>query len=582
MNSNKYKDNIYELRYITDLKDMVDSSARLFPDHVAYYVKDVRGGEYRPIMYPEVKADIDALGTKLIDLGLKDEKIAVIGENSYEWIISYLAVTNGCGVAVPLDRELPSDEIINLMTRAGVKAIIYSKKMKGVVTEALENFEDKKISICMDPKEEEEGVYALKDLIAEGKEMIAGGNDTFVNAKIDREAMCALLFTSGTTGLAKGVMLSHKNISANVYNMSKYIKIREDGIGLSVLPMHHTYELTCHIFTSFYQGIAVAICEGLKYIQKNMKEIHATVMLGVPLVFESMHKKIFKQADASGNGRKLRAMIALSKRLKLYNNQTLIRKLFKQIHNSTGGEMTQFISGGAAIDPHVIEDFEAMGIPMIQGYGMTENAPIIAVNRDCCSRADAAGFVMPGTEVKIIEPDNKGVGEVICRGPSVMIGYYNDPVMTDQVLKDGWLYTGDLGYMDREGYLYICGRKKNVIVTKNGKNIFPEEVEYYLQSSPYIAEALVHGVKDETTGDTIVKAEIFPDYETIQEQIGDMSESGWKQFFKETIDDINDRMPLYKRVKRYNIRETEFSKTTTRKIKRHTAANYSDEDSQNL
>ena len=582
MNSNKYKDNIYELRYISDLKDMVNSSARLFPDHVAYYVKDVRGGEYRPIMYPEVKADIDGLGTKLLDLGLKGEKVAVIGENSYEWIISYLAVTNGCGVAVPLDRELPADEIINLMSRAGVKAIIYSNKMKAVVSDAIKSFKDKKISICMDPKEEEKGVYALKDLIAEGKQMIEGGDNSYVDAEIDREAMCALLFTSGTTGLAKGVMLSHKNISANVYNMSKYIKIREDGIGLSVLPMHHTYELTCHIFTSFYQGIAVAICEGLKYIQKNMKEIHATVMLGVPLVFENMHKKIFKQADAAGNGRKLRTMIAISKRLKLYNNQTLIRTLFKQIHHSTGGEMTQFISGGAAIDPHVIEDFEAMGIPMIQGYGMTENSPIIAVNRDCCSRADAAGFVMPGTEVKIIDPDAKGIGEVICRGPSVMIGYYDDPIMTDQVLKDGWLYTGDLGYMDSDGYLYICGRKKNVIVTKNGKNIFPEEVEYYLQSSPYIAEALVHGVKDENTGDTIVKAEIFPDYETIQERIGDMSESGWKQFFKETIDDINDRMPLYKRVKRYNIRETEFSKTTTRKIKRHTAANYSDEDSQEL
>lgn len=577
MNSNKYKDSYYELREITDLKDMVDSSARLFKDHVAYYVKEKRGGEYKPVYYPEVKADVDALGTRLLDMGLKDEKIAVIGENSYEWIISYWAVTNGTGVIVPLDKELPQAEIINLMNRAEISAIIYSGKKAKLVDEAAKAVPTLKYRISFAEEEHSDDVFSWKKLKKEGADLVEDGDRSFIDAKIDREAMCSLLFTSGTTGLAKGVMLSHKNISANTYNMSKYIKIIDDGIGLSVLPMHHTYELTCHVFTSFYQGISIAICEGLKYIQKNMQEIHATVMLGVPLVFENMHKKIFRQADAQGNGRQFRTMLVLSKRLKLYNNQKLIKRMFRQIHRSTGGNMQLFIVGGAPVDPKVIEDFEAMGIPMIQGYGMTENSPIIAVNRDRCSKADAAGFVMPNTEVRILDPDKKGVGEVICRGPSVMIGYYNDPVMTEQVLKDGWLYTGDLGYFDSEGYLHINGRKKNVIVTKNGKNIFPEEVEYYLQESPYIAEALVHGIKDEKSGDTIVKAEIYPDYEYINETVGDMTESGWQQMFKETIDDINDKMPLYKRVKRYNIRDRDFTKTSTRKIKRHIKENYSED-----
>ena len=391
----------------------------------------------------------------------------------------------------------------------------------------------------------------------------------FLDAPIDREAMCTLLFTSGTTGLAKGVMLSHKNITANVYNMSKYVKIREPGIGLSVLPMHHSYEMTCHIFTGCYQGMCIAICEGLKYIQKNMKESKATVMLGVPLIFETMHKKVWKQAENSGKAEAMKKLIHVSKKLKLYNNQKLIRKLFSQLHQSIGNNMSLFIAGGAASNPDVIRDYEAMGVPMIQGYGMTENAPIIAVNRDCYSKADSVGKPMPGTEVKILDPDPDGVGEIICRGPSVMIGYYNDPQATAAVLRDGWLYTGDYGRLDEEGFLYICGRKKNVIVTKNGKNIFPEEVEYYLQQSKYIEEVVVYGTEDKRTGDLIIRAEIFPDFAAIEEDLGEMSEEGIKDFMKTVVDEANEQMPLYKRVKRFHIRQEEFEKTTTRKIKRH-------------
>lgn len=569
MNSKKYKDNFYQFRYINDLKDMLDTSAQLFSDDVAYMVKDVPGGEYRSISYAQLKHDVDALGTRFLELGLKNKKIAVIGENSYKWVVTYMATVNGTGVIVPLDRELPAKELKHLIERAGVSAIVHSKKLTKNVLEAIEGIEGIEYRISMAEPEHTDDVLSFDRLVEEGRELVNRGVCNFTDAKIDREAMCTLIFTSGTTGLAKGVMLSHKNISSNVYNMSKYVKIRKPGRGLSVLPMHHTFEMTCHVCTAMYQGMTIVICEGLKHIQKNMQEAHATVMLGVPLVFETMHKRVFKQVAKSGKLEAMKKLIATSKALKLYNKPKIVKKMFEQLHNSIGDEMALFIAGGAAIDPNVIRDYEAMGVPMIQGYGMTENSPIIAVNRDCYSKADSVGRAMPGTDVKIIDADEDGIGEIICKGPSVMIGYYDDPEETAKVLRDGWLYTGDYGRMDDEGFLYICGRKKNVIVTKNGKNIFPEEVEYYLLKSPYIEEVVVSGIDDEKSGDTVVVAEIFPSYSAINDEIGETSEDGLRDFIKTVVDEANDQMPLYKRVKRFTLREVEFEKTTTKKIKRN-------------
>lgn len=565
MNSRKYKDVLYQMRYINDLRDMIHSSAELYGNDTSFLVKDVPRGEYRPITYNQLKEDIDCLGTKLIEMGLKDKKVAVIGENSYKWVVSYLAVVNGTGVIVPLDKELTGIEIENLLSRAKVDAIVFSGKMKKKIMDVIEDID---IKIDMDAKEDCEGIRAFDCLLEEGRKLLEEGNRDFIDAVIDREDMCALLFTSGTTGMSKGVMLSHKNISANVYNMSKYVKIRRPGGGLSVLPMHHTYELTCHVFTAIYQGVFVAICEGLKYIQPNLKESRATVMLGVPIVFETMHKKVWKQAEASGAAGKMKKMMALSRKTKLYNRPEIIKKIFEKIHTSLGGNIALFIAGGAAINPDVIKDYETLGIPMIQGYGMTENAPIIAVNRDYYSKHDSVGKPMPGTEVRIIDQDADGIGEIICKGPSVMIGYYDNPEATAEVLKDGWLYTGDYGRFDDEGFLYICGRKKNVIVTKNGKNIFPEEIEQLLMEQPFIEEVLVYGTIDKRDGDVVVKAEVYPSYESIKEALGEITEDGIKDAIKDSIEEVNDKMPAYKRVKRFKLREEEFEKTTTRKIKR--------------
>lgn len=577
MNSSKYKDAIYEFWPVNDLKEMLDKSSELYTNRAAYLTKEVLGGEYKPIYFPQFKNDVDALGTKFVEMGLKDKKIAVIGENSYQWVLTYFATVNGTGVIVPLDRELPSNEIRNLIERAEISAIVYSRKLETTVKEAIAGLEGIEYIITM-ADSNEEGKISLNSLIKDGYSLVEQGNKDFIEAKIDKEAMCTLLFTSGTTGLAKGVMLSHKNLTSNVYNMSKYVAIPDNYVGLSVLPMHHTYEMTCHILTGVYQGLTIAFCEGLKYIAKNLVESKATVMLGVPLVFESMHKKIWKQAENNKKDKKMRNAISISRKLKLYN-QPSVKKIFKEIHAITGGNVKLFIAGGAAINPKVIEDFEAMGFPMIQGYGMTESAPIIAVNKDRYSKAASVGLPMPGTEVKIIDKDENGIGEIICKSDSIMIGYYQNPEETEKVLIDGWLHTGDYGYFDNEGFLYISGRKKNVIVTKNGKNIFPEEVEYYLTGSKYIEEVLVHGVEDEKTNDIIVKAEIYPNYELINEEKGQMSKEEIQKFFKILIDEINEQMPLYKRVKRFSVRRTEFEKTTTRKIKRFTDGNLEEENS---
>lgn len=577
MNSRKYKDVLYRMRYINDLRDMVCSSAEMYGDDPAFLVKDVPGGEYRPISYIQFRDDIDALGTKLTELGLKDKKTAIIGENSYEWVVTYLAVTNGTGIIVPLDKDLTGIEIGNLLERSQVDAVVFSGKMEKKVSEVLKGFDDIKIRINIDAESDDNGVLSWDGLLEEGRALLENGNRDFVDAVIDRDAMCSLLFTSGTTGMAKGVMLSHKNISANVYNMSKYVKIRRPGGGLSVLPMHHTYELTCHVFTGLYQGMFIAICEGLRYIQQNLKESGATVMVGVPIVFETMHKKVWKQAEASGAAGRLRKMMDLARRTKLYNRQEAMRRIFSKIHTSLGNNIALFIAGGAAINPQVIRDYEALGIPMIQGYGMTENAPIIAVNRDYYSKADSVGKPMPGTEVRIIDKDADGIGEIICRGPSVMLGYYNDPEATAAVLKDGWLYTGDYGRFDDEGFLYICGRKKNVIVAKNGKNIFPEEIEYLLLEQPFIEEVIVYGAVDKKNDDIVVKAEIFPNYENMKAALGDIDEKSIQEAIKNEIEEVNDKMPVYKRVKRFKLRDEEFEKTATRKIKR-TGSAVRDED----
>ena len=580
MNKKKYENQLYEGNYVETLKELVDASAQKFSDRAAYMYKDDHKEPFKSMTYAEFKEEQDAIGTALVARGFKGSKIAVIGDNSHRWALSYYSVVCGVGVIVPIDRNLEKGEVTNLLERADVEAVFASTKLTATVAPLLKDLPlIKKVIIMAAPGDDvsefltDDRFMTMDQLVAEGREIVAQGNRDYIDAEIHAEDLSTILFTSGTTGLAKGVMLSHRNLSQNVFNMSKYVRIPDGGRVLDVLPMHHVYEMTCTVMTSFYQGATVVICEGLKYIQQNFVEAECNIMLGVPLIYENIYRKIWSKAEKSGNSDKLRRALSMSMKLDLRNNRLVTKRLFKAVHDIFGESLYILIAGGAAIDPNVISEFEAMGLPMMQGYGMTENSPIIAVNQDRYGKAASVGKPMPGTEVRIVDKDDSGIGEVICKGPSVMMGYYKDAENTAKTIKDGWLYTGDYGYLDEDGFLYITGRKKNVIVTKGGKNIFPEEVEYYLLLSEYINEVIVYGKHEEVKDDLICTAIMYPDYKALENAGYKTDEEKYRKL-KEDVDEANSKMPPFKRVKRIEIREDDFIKTTTLKIKRFEEENY--------
>ena len=558
------------LRKVRDLRDLVNYAAAQYGDGAAYLYKEKLGGEYLPISFRQFREDVYSLGTALLAAGYKGKHIAVIGESRYEWIVTYFAVACGLGVIVPLDKELPVQEVSALAGRADISAIVYSAKVGAKVREALQGMDNIQL-ICMDLAEDEEEVLSWRKLRNKGGALRSVGSDNYAQLPVEPDDFCTLIFTSGTTGLAKGVMLCHRNLACDVSALYEYVELdrfKDRKVCLSLLPMHHTFEFTATVLGSMHQGGTVAFCEGLKYITKNMEQAKVTYLIAVPLIFENMHSKIWKQAEKAGKADKMRKAIKMVKALSHIDKKVQKRtaRLFKDVHNAMGGNVKLFIVGGAASDPNVIRNYKAMGINMVQGYGMTECSPIIALNPDYACKPASVGLPLPGTKVFIDQPDSDGIGEIVCKSPAVMLGYYKDEEETKKVLsEDGWLHTGDYGYIDRDGYVYITGRKKNVIVTKNGKNIFPEEVEYYLLKSPYIKEVVVRGEDDKQ--DMAVTAEIFPDKEALAEA-GSPSGDALQALIKKEIDRCNDMMPLYKRVKRFSLRDTEFEKTTTQKIKR--------------
>ncbi|MGI6622699.1 MAG: AMP-binding protein [Clostridiaceae bacterium] len=560
---------LYDVRPIKDLKDMLDSSVELYGEKAAFLSKPKNQTDYVPITYKQYKKDVDAFGTALISLGLKGGKIALIGENRYEWSISYLAVVNGTGIIVPLDKELPTNEIDLLIDRSKADAIIYSGNVKEKIELLNKKDSSLKYFISMDADQDNGNILSFDLLLKKGHELLKEGNREFIDASIDENAMNMLLFTSGTTDTSKAVMLSHKNIVENLMNMCSMLYIDEKDTFLSILPIHHTYECTCGFLCQLYRGCTIAYCEGLRHITKNLKESKCTIMLGVPLVFESMYRHIMGQAIKSKGEKKVKFALNLSNFLRKIKID-IRRKIFSQIHDALGGHIRMFISGAAGIDPQIAKGFRELGIKLVQGYGLTECAPIVALNRDICYKDEAAGLPLPNLEVAIDDPDEDGIGEIKCKGSSIMLGYYEDPEATAEVMKDGWFYTGDSGFIDKDGFVHITGRKKNVIITGNGKNVFPEELETLLNRSPYIKESLVFG-KGQTDGETVICAKIVPDKEKIDEDINNNTAPGATvhEIIDKEIKRINKSVVSYKYVKEFSLQEEEFVKTTTKKIKRH-------------
>lgn len=554
-----------EVREIKDLKDMLNQSKNLYGTRPAFKIK--KDGQITEITHNEFAEQVDSLGTRLIDLGFKDKRIAIIGENRYEWSLAYLSIACGTGVVVPLDKLLPAAEIESLIIRSEAECIVYSNKYKDIMDEIKKHGTTKlKAYISMDEEKSEKEVYSQKQLVEEGRKLVSSGNTSFMNAEIDRDKMTFMLFTSGTTQVSKAVMLSHKNIASNLVNIDGNFKMHETDCFLSFLPLHHTFECTAGFLLPIYKGCSIAYCEGIKHIADNLKEYQTTVFLAVPALYEGMYKKLLKGIEAKGKTETVKKGVKISNFLLKFGID-IRKKLFKDIHANLGGNIRLFISGAAPFDPETEKAFRALGFNCAQGYGLTETSPVIAVTGDNFSKCGTVGKPIKNMETKIDNPNEQGIGEIITKGESVMLGYYQNTEATEEVIKDGWFYTGDLGCFDKDGFLTITGRKKNVIVLNNGKNVYPEELETLLNKSDIIKESFVYG-KDEKD-EVKICAKIVYDIEAIKEKHTETESKELHNLIWQEIKEINKQMPTYKYVKEITITEEELIKTTTQKIKRY-------------
>lgn len=558
---------IHKYMEFTDLKDMLKKSGEAFGDRPAYVFKTEEQGKFKEITHKEFREDINYLGTALIYLGLKGKRVAVISDNRYEWGVGYLAVATGVGVVVPLDKALPDNEIESLMKRSEIEAIIYSNKYDTIMNSVKEQGNTNvKYFISMDLDKKEEDIYSLKELMETGKKLIEEGNREFLDAKIDAETMGIMLFTSGTTAMSKAVMLSHKNICANLMDIAAVIKLTEEDRMLSFLPLHHTFECTVGFLYPISKGCSIAFCEGIRHIADNIKEFQITAMISVPILFEGMYKKVMKSIEKKGKLETVKKGIKISNFLLKFGID-IRRKIFKEIHDNLGGKVRLFVAGGAAFDPEAEKGFNELGVRTLQGYGLTESSPVIAAEDDNYQRLGSIGKAFPSLDVKIDHPNEEGIGELLAKGPSIMLGYYNNEEATKETLEDGWLHTGDLARIDEDGYIFISGRKKFVIVLKNGKNIYPEELETLVNKIEGVKESFVYG-KPEEDGDYKIGCKIVYDKELVEDIYGTKEEEKLKELIWQEVKKVNKTMPAYKYIREISLTDKELIKTTTQKIKR--------------
>lgn len=563
----KSKRKLYESIKINDFHELVNRYKTLYFNKTAFEYKETpHSKEHIKISYAKFADDIEALGTALLDLGLRGKRIAIISPNRYEWCVSYLAVTTSDIVVVPLDKSLPNNEIKDLIIRSKVDGVIFDSKYAEVFHKLQEdNTNNLKYYICMD---QVDGFDSYNTLIEKGSSLIKEGSSDYFDITIDNKKMSIMLFTSGTTSMSKAVALSQSNICEDIYALSQMTDIRKEDVFLSFLPLHHTFESTCTFLYGSYSGITIAFCDGLKYVQKNLAEFNVTGFVCVPLMLEIMYKKIRKGIEEKGKAK----MVKFASKLCNFFLKIKIdirRLVFKEILNNLGGKLRILIAGGASMSKEAIQGFLDLGINLLQGYGLTETSPVLAGENDKYKRAGSVGFPLPGLEVKIDNPGKDGIGEIIAKGPTVMIGYVDNPEATNEALKDGWFYTGDLGYIDKDGFLFITGRKKDVIVLKNGKNIFPEELEILINQLPYVSESMVFG-RPCDDGDYKVCAKIVYQEETMKELYPDISSTDYMNIVWEDIKNkVNHTMPAYKYIREIILTDKPLIKTTTQKIKRH-------------
>lgn len=554
---------LYETTVFEDFRIMVENVAEKYPNGIAFsYKNSPKDRDTVKVTYAETRDYIRHMGTELIHMGLRDKHVALIGESSYKWVCSYFCLMAVGAVVVPIDKDLPANEIAGIVNFSDCEYIIYSRHIEDKIREIKDNIKKVKKLICMS-KAGIDGAVKLSDIVSRGRERYKNGDNSYYDYRIDRDRLATIVFTSGTTGKGKGVMLSQKNIVSDMTQGMYLFAITPKT--MNVLPPHHTFGSTVNFVGHFSQGCEIYISSGLKYIAEEIKEQKPSHLVLVPLFVETLYKKMWQAAEKSGRAQTLRRMIKFSDFLRKLGID-LRRKLFKTVLDAYGGKLEMIICGGAYLNQEIIDTFKSIGITILNGYGITECSPLISCNRNKFQKKGSVGVPILGSEIKIKDPDENGEGEICVKGPHVMLGYYKDPEATEAAFDDdGYFKTGDYGRLDEDGWLYITGRLKNIIVLSNGKNVYPEEIEAEISRVFGVSECVVYaGESKSQGGKEVIVAEIFPDFEALKEKgIHDAQE-----YFEEEIKKINSRMVSYKAVKKVKIREEEFLKNTSKKIMR--------------
>jgi long-chain acyl-CoA synthetase len=556
----------YPAHPISDIRDLFLKSTRECADRIALQSK--KSGCWTSITYAELRIEVELLAGGLAALGLepKSGKLAIVGDNRPEWAISYLAAACTGIVAVPIDRDLRETEVYNILYLSGAQVLITDDKHAAMIQSLRGRLPELQAVINMDKTHSIDDLMSFSELRKQGGDRVAAGKNDFNERTVSPDHLLSILFTSGTTGNPKGVMLTHGNVACNIVDAVRWVDLRREDRFLSVLPIHHSYECTDGFLLALYLGASTSYAENLRRFVENLAETRATAVLGVPLLWHAVYAKI--EATMAEKGiRKVKA----AKKIAAFSEKVLglnIRRLlFAKVHRKFGGHLRILVSGGAAVDPAVARGFRELGVTFLQGYGLTESAPIIAVNRNNAFRDHAAGLPLPSVEVKIAED-----GEILARGPNIMRGYYKNPEGTREVLEDGWLHTGDLGYIDEDGFLHVQGRKKSVIVTSAGKKIYPEEVEAEILKSPYISECLVWGgLRDGQGLESVIEAIVVPNVEHFKglEKGGIVDQRHVEDVLKREVKERCQKLAPFKRISKLRVSHEELEKTTTKKVKRY-------------
>lgn len=578
--NNKRKARGYESTNYETIKEVFLEAREKYSNNIFMLEKFNPKGEFTKITYKKFTEDVIALGTALTNkYNLKDERIVIIGENTYNWYVSYMAMLCGVGIAVPVDKELPTNEIENVINRSKATAVIYSTKKKDVIKKVEDNLPAVRYFIQMNSDDFLEGrEVGFNTIVSQGKELIQKGDNSFLNIDIEPDEFKVLIFTSGTTSNSKGVMISNRNLAENINAVNPYAKIHETDRFFSVLPLHHTYESSIGFLLPMSKGCSIVICQGLKHIVPDLKETNPTALLAVPLLIENLYKKINQTIEKSGKTGVVNSMMHITNALKNVGVD-IKRKVFAEIYENLGGKLRFVVSAAAPIDPKVGKWMQDLGIIFLQGYGLTETAPIAALTPQFDPRVGSAGKAVCCAELKIDNPNEKGEGEVLIKSKTLMIGYYEDEEATNEVIEvndDGerWFHSGDVGYLDNDGFLFITGRIKNVIVTQNGKNIYPEEIELMLGDIPEIKECMVYGKEIEGEKELVITVKVIPNIEEIEVKNGkDLTDEQIYSIIWEQIKSVNRKLTSYKAIKKLEIKKDEFVKTTTMKIKRYVEIN---------